>query len=403
MKEKHALRNYLIRLFLLILALTGLTESILNLLYHNLVSPWLTELTGGNPIFAGSSLTSILAAFADSFFWLFLGMLASLLPGSTGTFLQITASEHAREQILGKFLSNTGDMASAESYIYTLGIFCIFLLLFLVWLFPYLVASASFAFLVSKKAAMLEHEKAEQQKAYERQRNLLLSDVAHDLKTPLTTIAGYASALTEETKLAPELQQEYLNAIYRKSMQVNELVQLLFEYVRLDSEGFSLKKENSDFAELVRGCIADFYNDFEEKEMELEWNIPEEAIPLSLDHIQFERAIHNLFMNALKHNPVGTKVSVCVKLSTTDIVLSVSDNGVLIPDEIIANLFEPFVQGDASRNSKNGSGLGLSITKKIIEMHGGTLTLVQAPSDSFLPEGYSKSFVITLQRNTGAY
>lgn len=232
-------------------------------------------------------------------------------------------------------------------------------------------------------------------KIYERQRNLLLSDVAHDLKTPMTAVAGYAHALAAGDVPDAAKQQEYLEVIQNKTMQMNELLLLLFEYVKLDSEGFSLNPVETDLVELLRETVAVQYTDFEEKEMELVVELPEEAKMFPLDVLQFQRAVQNLLVNARKHNPAGTVVGVRFSETDSAFVISVWDSGVKIPEETAEHLFEPFVQGDSSRRSKGGSGLGLSITQKVIAMHGGSIRLEQE-EQSGGEKKYTKAFVITL-------
>ena len=121
--------------------------------------------------------------------------------------------------------------------------------------------------------------------------------------------------------------------------------------------------------------------------MEFEIDIPEEKCELNVDKLQFSRVITNLINNALKHNKPGTVITLKMENKGNDIQISVSDNGTPISPMIADHIFEPFVVADASRESKGGSGLGLSIAKKIVEMHGWTIELKQ----------YKKSFVIKIK------
>ena len=180
-----------------------------------------------------------------------------------------------------------------------------------------------------------------------------------------------------------------METIYNKSMQMSRLINLLFEYVELDSEGFQLKKTREDLWELLRECIAGLYMDFEEKEMELFLKIPEELCQMEVDRVQFQRVINNLLNNALRHNPPHTCVGVLAEQEDERISSRICDNGAVIPEQTARYIFAPFVLGDQSRKSKGGSGLGLSIAWKIITMHGGSLVLEQEEG-----EAYTKAFVI---------
>ncbi len=227
------------------------------------------------------------------------------------------------------------------------------------------------------------------QDEYEKQRSLLLSGMAHDLKNPIMTISGYAKALSDGIVVTEEKKKEYLDAIYHKSLHINELVTMLFEYTQLDSKGFQLNKERVDLIELIRSTIATMYTDFEEREMELELEVPEHPVYINIDKTQFSRAITNVIVNALKHNPKQTKILIRYSFDDKHQIL-IADSGVEIPEKIASTIFDPFVLGDDSRSSKNGSGIGLSITMKVIKMHGGSIHLVQEI------EGYTKGFLVSL-------
>lgn len=402
MNDKHALRGFLIKRFLILLALTGIAQFFLNLLYRSWIYPWLSEIFALKQLLADADLSETLLGLLQSFARTVAGSAFDLLPGSIGVSLRTIFLPQTEEQLTGQLLDHlvetTNSMTPFQAKLYAAGIFCSFLILLLLWLLPYILASVSFAVTVSKKAAALELAAKEQQLSYERQRNLLLSDVAHDLRTPLTTVAGYALALAEGQVEDPVSQRDYLNAIYHKSMQINELVDLLFEYVKLDSAGFSLKKENTNLCELLREHAADLYTDFEQKKMTLDVAIPDTRICVSLDTLQFGRAIRNLLVNILKHNPEGTAAGIELVEQGASLCITVWDTGTVIPEETALHLFEPFVQGDISRSSKSGSGLGLSITAKIVAMHGGTIVFNQEPRAT-----RTKSFVITLPKPPADY
>ena len=226
---------------------------------------------------------------------------------------------------------------------------------------------------------------------YEKKRNLMLSDIAHDLKTPITTITGYARALNDGLVQDKEKQKEYLATIESKAEHMNELIILLFEYVKLDSAYFSLNIEDKDIAELLRKNVAFLYSDIEEHNMHLEIDVPEEPCIVPLDTLQFSRVITNLMTNAIKHNESGT----CIRLELIQgkkyITIKITDSGKLIPNFLAEHIFEPFAIGDSSRKSQTGSGLGLSIAEKIVQMHGWELILEQNE------EKGEKSFIINIK------
>jgi len=223
---------------------------------------------------------------------------------------------------------------------------------------------------------------------YNKERSMLFANIAHDLKTPITTIMGFSKALYDE--VVDETQKkELLNSIYGKSKRVNELLDLMFQYAKLDGLDFEMRLQELDVGRLIRETIALYYNEFEGKNIEINIEIPEKPIKLNLDNVEFSRAISNLVINAYRHNKPGSKVA--IRLEEDDgIKIIVADNGENINDEMKKAIFNPFTCGDESRSSKEGSGLGLAITKKIVEKHGGKIFI-----DSNV-DGYTKAFVIKL-------
>ena len=265
-------------------------------------------------------------------------------------------------------------------------------------LLPYILGAMYFSSLAMKRFRILEQEEKENDRSIQRQRNLMLSDIAHDLRTPMTTVSGYARALSDDMVNADK-KDEYLKAIIRKSDRMNDLITLLFDYVRLDSEGFALNKESLDICELTRECVATLYQDIEDAGMELELDIPEAKYMISADRIHLSRVINNLLVNAVKHNEKGTVIGVILRPDGTRLRLMIADSGTMIDEKTAIHIFEPFVMGDESRASRGGTGLGLSVAAKIISLHGYSLKLVQKPviRKYDLPGIYNKMFYISIR------
>ena len=236
-----------------------------------------------------------------------------------------------------------------------------------------------------KKARELENDTNEKNRK-------LYAEIAHDLKTPMTMILGYARII-KEGNLDEKTREQYLDTIIEQTGNANTLLEEMLEYAKLGSTEYNLTKEENDIAELLRQVTADNYIRFEERNMTLDADIPQEPVMYSFDVAQMKRVITNLLGNSVKHNPEGINVKVSLtdkRSSGGHIEILVSDNGSVISDELKEGLFEPFRTGDDSRKTGNGSGLGLSISRKIVMLHGGTLEY----SETKVP-GY-KSFVIDL-------
>ena len=221
------------------------------------------------------------------------------------------------------------------------------------------------------------------------ERNLQYSRICHDLKTPMTSVQGFAAAL-RDGRIKPEEQQEIFNIIYNKSCYMNELVESMFAYSKLDTEEFQLICQKTDLGCLVRGIVALHYDEFEKRGMDLQLDIPEKPTICSLDEKEMKRSISNLIINAYKHNPNGTKVMKQVYCHEKDCYVVVADNGKQIPVEQEQAIFEPFMCGDEARTSGRGNGLGLTISRIIVKKHGGDLYICKNIS------GYTKGFVVQI-------
>ncbi len=394
-------KKFLIRRFLFILVFVSLSEELLNIIYEQIVFPWMSETFHIDFFTAGMENGQSIDALLRGGVYLAVTGVCNQLPDVVGFALRSFSEKWAGNVLTGRISDQTMQMSPAQRNFFILGMIAITILILLTLLLPYVIAAFWFGQTVSVQIQRMEEEERQRKAEYDSRRNLLLSDVAHDLKTPMTTVAGYARVLLEQdvspscegenNGIGEEKRQEYLETIYNKSMQMSGLLNLLFEYVKLESEGFELNKTESDVLELIRECVAGLYMDFEEKGMEMSLLIPEEIWIRKVDRIQFQRVINNLLNNALRHNPPGTRVWVNVQSDEDELVIRICDNGAIIPQETAAYIFEPFVLGDESRNSKGGSGLGLSIARKVITMHGGVLTLEQGEW-----EEYTKAFVIRL-------
>ena len=431
-KEKF-LKQFLIKRFIQIILLVALSEGIISIFFSEFAYPVLSKLL----VFTDIKITNYSSGIVSNMIQVVLALIVicifSLLPNFLSEVIQAIIQWFGNDALQIRFDAKLPEGMESPLFeqLYYLGLLLLFLLLLFIILLPYLVAAFSFGRMVSKKVegpiyrltegmkqvsegklttrltfdsehefiqmrnafnemAVLMEQNAKQKKEYEKQRNLLLSDIAHDLKTPITTIAGYATALTEGLIKNPEKEAQYLEAIKAKALRMDELIMLLFEYVKLDSEGFVLNTEELDLAELLRENIALLYTDFEAKLMDINMDIPDETVNYEVDRIQFSRVIANLLNNAIRYNPEGSLVT--IKMFVGDCVqIVIADNGDPIAIEIAEHIFDPFVTGDKSRNTKSGSGLGLSIAKKVVSMHGGELALEHKSNAE-----YTKAFVITL-------
>jgi len=400
LENLNNLKSYIIKRFIAIIILLSIVEYVnMSFIRHTLLK-LLVDL-----YFKGQSADEVTSygVMAGTIFILILivlEILTLLLPRQIQPFIEKVIINI--RTYVAKLLMHSGGKVSLENVTFKQELLLFLLLISIVFLIliPLVVAALYFSALVLKQFKAIEEEEHRKQKEFDKRGNLMLSDIAHDLRTPITTVSGYAMALSDGM-VEEEKKQEYLDAIQAKSKRMSDLISLLFDYVKLDSDGFTLNKGQYDVCELVRECAAFQYQDIEDANMTLEVDIPEEQYMMNLDKLQFSRVVTNLLTNAVRHNSPGTDIGLFVDVDEDEIIrIMVADNGELIPEEQVQQIFDPFVMGDESRNSKGGTGLGLSISKKIVEMHGYKIKLVQQPDVSRISqvEQYQKAFIITMRR-----
>ena len=397
MKEKE-LKVFLIKRFILMLTLVSFVEFIIITVISNLILPLVMKfLLPELSLIKGLSGADVLVFSLVVVGYVIIAVIDSILPSPVSVLfagiLQLLDLEGSRIANITGDSSLFGSMSPYKQAILFFTILVIIALL----VFPYLVGAGYYVNLIVSEFDKIEKSRAEEEKKRNKEKSLMISNIAHDLKTPMTTVIGYSEAL--KNNMVPEDQKaQYLEAIQLKSERMNEIIQLLYDYVRVDSAGFELVKKDFDICEMLRECIAIQYSDIENAGMITEVDIPEEYISINADKMQLSRVIYNLINNAIRHNRKGDGIGLFLKKNEDDIRILVADTGKNIPPEIEEKLFEPFVMGDESRNTKGGSGLGLFIVKNIVEMHEYKLKLVQYMELARyrLPKQYTKAFVIII-------
>ena len=230
----------------------------------------------------------------------------------------------------------------------------------------------------------LEKTREENETLY-KERQKLIADISHDLKTPLTVIQGYAKALSDNM-VPPSKQSAYIDSIFNKSKLATDMVNDLFMFTQIEHPDYPVNPEETDICEFVKSFLAEKYYELSEGGFKLSVDIESGPVILPLDRKLIRRLLENLLSNSIKYNAKGTTIYVRVVKSDSNIEMTVADDGIGIPEGIAQTLFKPFVTGNSARTTGKGTGLGLSIAQRIVEMHGGEISLIMPPHNPYRTE-----------------
>lgn len=210
----------------------------------------------------------------------------------------------------------------------------------------------------------------------ERQKNELITNVAHDLRTPLTTIVGYLELIKDDSALSKEDVHKYSGIAYEKSIRLQEMMDDLLEFTKLDNADIKLNKSMINLSGLIMQMTDEFYPSFKDCNITPIVDLPEENIYVQGDGQLLARVFDNLISNALKYGYHNTDLKIEVSGDEKYATVKVINHGDTIASEDIPLLFNKFYRTDSSRNSKTGgTGLGLAITKNIVDLHHGDISV----------------------------
>ena len=218
-------------------------------------------------------------------------------------------------------------------------------------------------------------EQIEKERLIERNKNELITNVSHDLRTPLTSINGYVDLLKENEFKDKKKFDEYIAVVDRRSKGLTTLVNELFEYTTLNSSDIKLNFDYVDIVTLVSHIANEYSVIFERSGLKLERNIINKEIFMELDVDKMVRVFQNLLSNANKYSLENSTVTLSLKEEESSVIISISNSTAEITEEDVPNIFSRFYKADKSRSEQDSSGLGLSIAKRIIELHGGSITV----------------------------
>lgn len=217
---------------------------------------------------------------------------------------------------------------------------------------------------------MQGHILAEQEKnhRYEKARTDMIAGISHDLRTPLTAIKGTIKALMDGIASTPEKQQKFLNAAYRRTGEMDTLLNQLFYLSKLETGNMPLSVQKINLTDFLAKYVYGKQEVLNPAQAEVRATLEECNLYTDLDPEQMQRILDNLIENSIKYSeqePVEVEIS--LREQEDRLLLTVSDNGVGVPEEKLPHIFEEFYRADESRNKKEGNGLGLYIVKYLVE------------------------------------
>ena len=224
----------------------------------------------------------------------------------------------------------------------------------------------------------------------EQRKNDLVVYLAHDLKTPLTSVIGYLTLLRDEPELSPEMRARYTGVALEKAERLEDLINEFFDITRFSLTHLELEKRDTDLRRMLEQMCSEFRPMLRERQMTCELDLPGELRAVC-DPDKMARVFDNLLKNACHYAYPGSTLYVQGRGTGEQVVLTFRNAGADIPPEKLSRMFEQFFRLDASRGSRTGNaGLGLAIAKEIVEAHGGTIA-AQSGGEQVL-------FTVTLPR-----
>ncbi len=226
-------------------------------------------------------------------------------------------------------------------------------------------------------------ESARLAKEAEQRKNDLIVYLAHDLKTPLTSVIGYLTLLKDEPDISPATRAKYTGIALDKAMRLEELINEFFDVTRFNLTAMTLQKERISLSRMLEQLVDEFTPVLAQQSLSWDAEI-ESDIQLFCDPDKLERVFDNLIRNAANYSYKNTKISLTLKNDQNKAVITVKNHGQTIPPEKLEKIFQQFFRIDSARStSTGGAGLGLAIAKEIVDLHGGKIFAESANESIF--------------------
>ncbi len=240
-----------------------------------------------------------------------------------------------------------------------------------IFLVQIVVAEGSAIIANKENSEFINSAWSSREKDIEDNKHELITNISHDLKTPLTSIVGYLELLSRDN-IDEETRDEYIKIAYNKSLRLKSLVNELFEYTKLTGNDMKLEENRINISMLLNQAVGESIVNFSKRNIEVELNNSYNELFCNIDPLQMLRVFENLIRNAEKYADSDSKFIVSVNVIDDNVQISFINKCAGLVEEDIEKFFERFYRQDKSRN-KEGTGLGLAIVQRIIELHNGSI------------------------------
>ena len=230
----------------------------------------------------------------------------------------------------------------------------------------------------------------------EQQQKMFISNICHDLKTPITSIQGYVEGIMDGVATTPEMQEKYIKTIHNKANELNLLINELTMYNKLDMDHIPYDFKELNLKKYLDDCAEELGDELTSRGFTFTYDYGcADDICVMMDPVQFSKVIHNLIGNSVKYmDKEDKKITLRVKDMDDSVMIEIEDNGSGIAEKDLPRICDRFYRGDSSRGKTKGSGIGLSIVKKVLEDHGGRIAATSK-------EGFGTTMHVILKKYVG--
>jgi signal transduction histidine kinase len=238
----------------------------------------------------------------------------------------------------------------------------------------------------------------QEQKRIEESRNIMVAGLAHDLRTPLTSIKGYVEGIRDGIANTPEKQAQYIETIYSSANNMEKMIDDLMTVSQFDHGKTVLNQKVVNINDVMANFVEEITPKLNKFDFEFQYiNHCEDVVLANLDVDRFSRVLTNIVINSIKYRKTNVKSKLTITSQSYEkaVIISIADNGIGVDSESLGKIFEPFYRNDPARSKVHGgSGIGLNVCKRIVELHGG---LIWATGE----EGEGLTINISLNREVG--